>query len=130
MAGNGKKVQWRNAVQNHQNGQPLPVLDPKVAGYEATELYQWEICIQLHLREASMKVPTVDIGDKIKNVVIKLHEMHGKNKFSIFTEAGKVIELGTFPKKAPEIKAFLDYKVRIFFKCIAHPTCDESHLIS
>eukprot|EP00957_Ditylum_brightwellii_P092919 7074965-Ditylum_brightwellii.AAC.1 len=57
MAGNGKRVQWQNTVQNHQNGQPLPVLDPKVAG------------------------------------------------------AGKAIELETFPKKAPEIKTFLDYKV-------------------
>eukprot|EP00957_Ditylum_brightwellii_P056656 4294114-Ditylum_brightwellii.AAC.1 len=37
--------------------------------------------------------------------------MQAKNKFLIFTEAGKAIELETFPKKAPEIKVFLDYEV-------------------
>eukprot|EP00957_Ditylum_brightwellii_P053222 4035287-Ditylum_brightwellii.AAC.1 len=31
MARSDKKVQWCNAVQNHQNSQSLPVLDPKVA---------------------------------------------------------------------------------------------------
>eukprot|EP00957_Ditylum_brightwellii_P210521 15365069-Ditylum_brightwellii.AAC.1 len=30
--------------------------------------------------------------------------------FLIFTEAGKAIKLETFPKKAPKIKAFLDYE--------------------
>eukprot|EP00957_Ditylum_brightwellii_P136241 10390400-Ditylum_brightwellii.AAC.1 len=78
MAGNGKKVQWRNSIQNNQNGQPLPALDPKVAGYEALELYQWEMCIQFHLRGASKKIPTVEVGDKIKKIVIKLHKTHSK----------------------------------------------------
>eukprot|EP00957_Ditylum_brightwellii_P193957 14770886-Ditylum_brightwellii.AAC.1 len=43
-------------------------------------------------------------GDKIKNIIIKLHETHDKEKFLIFTEASKGIKLETFPKKAPEIK--------------------------
>eukprot|EP00957_Ditylum_brightwellii_P033671 2551960-Ditylum_brightwellii.AAC.1 len=111
MARNGQKVQWSNPVQNHQNGQPLLDLDPTVAGYEAIELCQWEMCIQFHLCGASMKIPMVDVGDKIRNVIIKLHKTHGKNKFLIFTEAGKAIELEAFPKKAPEIKAFLDYEI-------------------
>eukprot|EP00957_Ditylum_brightwellii_P155525 11838360-Ditylum_brightwellii.AAC.1 len=110
MTGSGKKVQWCNAVQIHQNGQPLTVLDPKVAGYEAVELYQWEMHIQFHLRGAPTKIHMADVGDNIKNFIIKLHKMHGKNKFLIFTKAGKVIKLKTFPKKAPEIKAFLDYE--------------------
>eukprot|EP00957_Ditylum_brightwellii_P001061 83974-Ditylum_brightwellii.AAC.1 len=67
MAGSGKKVQWHNAIQNHQNGQSLTVLDLKVAGYKAAELYQWEMCIQFHSHGASTKIPTVDMGDKIKN---------------------------------------------------------------
>eukprot|EP00957_Ditylum_brightwellii_P121760 9285482-Ditylum_brightwellii.AAC.1 len=91
MAKSGKKVQWPSRVQNHQNRHPLPVLDAKVSDYEA--------------------IPTVDIGDKAKNFVIKLHEMHGKEKFTIFTEAGKRTELETFPNKAPEINTFLDYEV-------------------
>eukprot|EP00957_Ditylum_brightwellii_P209996 15364461-Ditylum_brightwellii.AAC.1 len=111
MTRNGSKVQWHNAVQNHQKSQSLPVLDPKEVDYEAVELYQWEMYIQFHLRGASMKIPAVGMGDKIKKFIIKLHETHGKNKLLIFIEAGKAIELETFPKKAPEIKAFLDYKV-------------------
>eukprot|EP00957_Ditylum_brightwellii_P000527 40584-Ditylum_brightwellii.AAC.1 len=69
------------------------------------------MCIQFDLHGASMKIPMVDTGDKIKNFVIKLHKTYGKNQFLIFTEAGNVIKLETFPKKAHEIKAFLDYKV-------------------
>eukprot|EP00957_Ditylum_brightwellii_P184025 14018022-Ditylum_brightwellii.AAC.1 len=68
MAGSDKKVQWYNAIQNHQNGQPLPVLDPKVAGYEAVELYQWEMCIQFYSFRASTKIPTVDVGDNSKTL--------------------------------------------------------------
>eukprot|EP00957_Ditylum_brightwellii_P023999 1809760-Ditylum_brightwellii.AAC.1 len=68
MARNGKKVQWCNTIQNHQNDQPLPVLDPKLAGYEAVELYQWEMCIQFHSLGASMKILMVDIRDKIKKM--------------------------------------------------------------
>eukprot|EP00957_Ditylum_brightwellii_P076566 5819432-Ditylum_brightwellii.AAC.1 len=116
MARSGKKVQWCNAVQNHQNGQSLLVLDPNVASYEAIELCQWEMCIQFHSHRASTEIPTVDKRDKIKKNVIKLHEAHDKGKFLIFTEADKAIKLETFPKKVPEIKAFLDYKVCKNFK--------------
>eukprot|EP00957_Ditylum_brightwellii_P089255 6796843-Ditylum_brightwellii.AAC.1 len=111
-----KKVQWCNAIQNCQNGQLLLVLDLKVSGYEDVELYQWEMCIQFHSCGASTKIPTVDIGDRVKTFIIKLHKHHGKEKFSVFTEAGKPIELETFPKKAPEIKAFLCYEVDENFK--------------
>eukprot|EP00957_Ditylum_brightwellii_P131597 10035859-Ditylum_brightwellii.AAC.1 len=27
-------LKWQNAVQNHQNGEPLPVLDLAINGYE------------------------------------------------------------------------------------------------
>eukprot|EP00957_Ditylum_brightwellii_P018994 1429734-Ditylum_brightwellii.AAC.1 len=64
MAPEAKKVQWCNTVQNHQNGEPLPVLDLKVEGYEPVELYQWEMCIQFHLQGTSEKVPTTDVSDK------------------------------------------------------------------
>eukprot|EP00957_Ditylum_brightwellii_P073456 5582229-Ditylum_brightwellii.AAC.1 len=52
----------------------------------------------------------MDVGDEVKNFVIKLHETHGKEKFMIFMEARKCIELETFPKKAPEIKTFWTMK--------------------
>eukprot|EP00957_Ditylum_brightwellii_P043841 3324178-Ditylum_brightwellii.AAC.2 len=40
MTFSAKTVQWHNGVQNHQNGHLLPVLDQKVTGYEAVELFQ------------------------------------------------------------------------------------------
>eukprot|EP00957_Ditylum_brightwellii_P126290 9628383-Ditylum_brightwellii.AAC.1 len=67
MAASGKRFRLCNTIQNHQNGHPLPVLDPKMAGYEAVELYQWEMCIQFHSCGAFTKIPTVNIGDKVKN---------------------------------------------------------------
>eukprot|EP00957_Ditylum_brightwellii_P100000 7620801-Ditylum_brightwellii.AAC.1 len=72
MSASAKKVQWCNGVQNHQNGQPLPVLDPKIEGYEFIELYQWEMCVQFCLHGASEKVPTIDVGDKVRNLIVKL----------------------------------------------------------
>eukprot|EP00957_Ditylum_brightwellii_P041206 3119021-Ditylum_brightwellii.AAC.1 len=61
MASSAKTVQWHNGMQNHQNGHLLPVLDPKVTGYEVVELFQWEMCLQFHSRGASMKVPAIDV---------------------------------------------------------------------
>eukprot|EP00957_Ditylum_brightwellii_P202181 15328972-Ditylum_brightwellii.AAC.1 len=109
MTSSAKTLQWHNGMQNHQNRHPLPVLDPKVTGYEAIELFQWKMCLQFHSHGASIKVLTIDVGDKVKNFIIQLHETHGKDKFTILLEAGKRIEIETFPKKALEIKTFLNY---------------------
>eukprot|EP00957_Ditylum_brightwellii_P017567 1323650-Ditylum_brightwellii.AAC.1 len=101
MASKGEKLQWRNAIQNHQNGKPLLVLDPKVKGYEPVKLYQWEMCVQFHLLRASEK------------------EVHRKEKFSMFTENGKFIQLETFTKKATEIKSYLNYAVHKRWKNVS-----------
>ena len=45
-----KHVKWQNGVQNHQNGEPLPVLDPQIEEYDPVELYQWEMCVQFLLQ--------------------------------------------------------------------------------
>eukprot|EP00957_Ditylum_brightwellii_P104589 7969225-Ditylum_brightwellii.AAC.1 len=62
-------LKWQNAVQNHQNGEPLPVLDPAINGYEPCELYQWEMCVQFHSCRASTLKHTSDIGKKIKSLL-------------------------------------------------------------
>eukprot|EP00957_Ditylum_brightwellii_P042599 3225739-Ditylum_brightwellii.AAC.1 len=61
MTNDGKHIKWQNSVQNHQNGELLPVLDPQIERYEPVELYQWEICIQFYSRGASTKTPTADV---------------------------------------------------------------------
>eukprot|EP00957_Ditylum_brightwellii_P007665 579503-Ditylum_brightwellii.AAC.1 len=99
-----KQVQWQNGVQNHQNRESLPALNPKINGYESTELFQWEMCLQFHSRGVSKKFPTIDVGDKIKKIIVKLQETHTKDKFSIFIKDGKIIQLEAFPKKPVEIK--------------------------
>eukprot|EP00957_Ditylum_brightwellii_P016673 1253241-Ditylum_brightwellii.AAC.1 len=77
-------LKWQNAVQNHQNGEPLPNLDLAINGYEPCELYQWEMCVQFHSCGASTLKHTSDIGKKIKCLLVKLQETHGKDKFSLF----------------------------------------------
>eukprot|EP00957_Ditylum_brightwellii_P055550 4210160-Ditylum_brightwellii.AAC.1 len=104
-----KQVQWHNGIQNHQNREPLLVLDPKVNGYESIELFQWEMSLQFHSQGASEKFPTMDIGDKIKGLIVKLQETQGKENFSVFTEDGKIIQLEAFPKKPVEIKSLFKY---------------------
>eukprot|EP00957_Ditylum_brightwellii_P018739 1408126-Ditylum_brightwellii.AAC.1 len=68
MTNNGKHVKWQNGVQNHQNGEPLPVLDTQIEGYKPVELFQWKMCVQFYLQGASTQSPTADIGDKIKSL--------------------------------------------------------------
>eukprot|EP00957_Ditylum_brightwellii_P000522 40378-Ditylum_brightwellii.AAC.1 len=46
-------TQWRSNLVNCQNGIALPVLDPKLKGYEITELYQQEIEKEKHLKVAT-----------------------------------------------------------------------------
>eukprot|EP00957_Ditylum_brightwellii_P034286 2600276-Ditylum_brightwellii.AAC.1 len=111
MTSSAKTVQWHNGVQNHQNGQPLLLLVLKVTGYEAAELFQWEMCLQFHFCGASTKIPTVDVSDVLKNFISWLHETHGRDKFTIFLEAGKRIKIEISPKKAIEIKTFINYEV-------------------
>eukprot|EP00957_Ditylum_brightwellii_P124169 9465289-Ditylum_brightwellii.AAC.1 len=104
MAPETKKVQWCNATQNHQNGKPLPVLDPKIKGYEPMELYQWEMCMPFHSRDTLEIIPTTDAGDKIRNLIVKLHKTHRKD-FSIFTEYGKLIQLEMFLKRHQRLRS-------------------------
>eukprot|EP00957_Ditylum_brightwellii_P109199 8329744-Ditylum_brightwellii.AAC.1 len=56
------------------------------------------MCMQFHLQGASEKVPTMYIGDKVRSLIVKLHEAHAKY-FIIFTEDDKLIQLKTFPEK-------------------------------
>eukprot|EP00957_Ditylum_brightwellii_P105015 8004439-Ditylum_brightwellii.AAC.1 len=79
MTNNGKHVKWQNGMQNHHNGELLPVLDPQIEGYKPVELYQWEMCVQFYSRGALTKNPMAEVGDKIKSLVINLQEIHGKD---------------------------------------------------
>eukprot|EP00957_Ditylum_brightwellii_P152732 11626121-Ditylum_brightwellii.AAC.1 len=109
MTVSAKKVQWCNGIQNHQNSQLLLVIDPKIEGYETIELYQWEMCVQFHYQGASVKVVMMDVGDKVRSLIVKLYETHGNEKFLMFTEDGKMIQLETLLKKAAEIKNYFNY---------------------
>eukprot|EP00957_Ditylum_brightwellii_P074078 5628886-Ditylum_brightwellii.AAC.1 len=50
-----------------------------------------------------------DVGDKIRSMIVKLQETHRKEKSSIFTEEGEMIQSKTLPKKAIEIKSYFNY---------------------
>eukprot|EP00957_Ditylum_brightwellii_P197282 15029989-Ditylum_brightwellii.AAC.1 len=80
-------------------------------GYEPVELFLWEMCVQCLLHEASMKHSTSDMRDKLKSLIIKLQDMHGKEKFLLFMEKGKRIKIKTFPAKAMGLYGLFDYTV-------------------
>eukprot|EP00957_Ditylum_brightwellii_P149044 11348586-Ditylum_brightwellii.AAC.1 len=58
------------------------------------------MCVQFSMRGASTKHPKSDVQDKLKSLVIKIQEAHGKEKFSLFTEKGVRVKIKTFPAKA------------------------------
>eukprot|EP00957_Ditylum_brightwellii_P028796 2175583-Ditylum_brightwellii.AAC.1 len=46
-------------------------------------------------------------------------ETYGKEKFSAFTEDGKIIQFETFPKKPVDIKSMFKYSVNDHWKNIS-----------
>eukprot|EP00957_Ditylum_brightwellii_P107650 8212550-Ditylum_brightwellii.AAC.1 len=86
-------------MQNHQNDEPLPVLNPQIEGYKPVELYQWKICVQFYSRGALTKYAMADVGDKIKSLVIKLQEFMKKTKFCCSQRKEQGSSLKLSPKK-------------------------------
>eukprot|EP00957_Ditylum_brightwellii_P066046 5010201-Ditylum_brightwellii.AAC.1 len=111
MTKDGKHVKLQNGVQNHQNSELRPVLDSQIDSYKPVELFQWEVCVQFLSHGASRKHPTSDVRDKLKNIIIKLQEAHGKEKFLLFTEYGKRIKIKTIPANAVDVHILFDYAV-------------------
>eukprot|EP00957_Ditylum_brightwellii_P041583 3149852-Ditylum_brightwellii.AAC.1 len=68
--------QWRLNLVNCQNNIALPLIHPKLKGYEIIELYQWEICVQLTVQGAMNNTPVNEIGNKVKHLMLKLEETH------------------------------------------------------
>eukprot|EP00957_Ditylum_brightwellii_P092917 7074873-Ditylum_brightwellii.AAC.2 len=90
----GKTVlKWCNAVQNHQNGEPLPVLGPAIEGYEPFELFWWEMCVQFHSCRASTLKHTADVSKKIK-------------------KKGKCVLIKTFSNQPDKVHALVDHSVK------------------
>eukprot|EP00957_Ditylum_brightwellii_P160597 12226160-Ditylum_brightwellii.AAC.1 len=63
MTKTSTEVQWWN-VANCQNDIALPVLDPKLKGYEISKLYQWEMRVQLSAQGVSSDMPVAKTGNK------------------------------------------------------------------
>ena len=59
-----------------------------------------------------MKHPTSDVQDKLKSLVIKLQEAHGRGKFLLFTEKGERIKIETFPANVVDVQRLFEYTVR------------------
>eukprot|EP00957_Ditylum_brightwellii_P034175 2589756-Ditylum_brightwellii.AAC.1 len=69
------------------------------------------MCVQFLSRGASTKHPTSDVRDKLKSLVIKLQEVHGKEKFLLFMEKGVKIKIETFPANAVDVQRQFKYTV-------------------
>eukprot|EP00957_Ditylum_brightwellii_P126073 9610944-Ditylum_brightwellii.AAC.1 len=70
------------------------------------------MCVQFSSQGASTKHPTSDVRDKLKILVIKLQEAHGKEKFLLITENRVRIKIETFPAKAVDLQQQFEYTVR------------------
>eukprot|EP00957_Ditylum_brightwellii_P001750 134496-Ditylum_brightwellii.AAC.1 len=104
--------QWRSNPVNHQNGFALLVLDPKLNGYEITELYQWEMHIQLSAQGATSNYPVNEIGNEIKHLLLKLVETRGNNIFTVYSEKEKRLKVATFSNDTKKVKELLQYDVK------------------
>eukprot|EP00957_Ditylum_brightwellii_P004888 372477-Ditylum_brightwellii.AAC.1 len=105
-------LQWRSNPVNHQIGIALPVLDPKLNGYEISELYQWEVCVQLTACDAMNNTPVNEIGNKFNHLILQLKETHGNNKCTVYSKKEKHIKVTTFPKEAQKTKESLQYDIK------------------
>eukprot|EP00957_Ditylum_brightwellii_P108980 8313168-Ditylum_brightwellii.AAC.1 len=52
-----------------------------------------------------------DVRDKLKCLAIKLQEVHGKEKFSLFMGKGERIKVEIFPANAVEVHRLFEYTV-------------------
>ena len=112
MPNSATSQQWRSNPVNHQNGVALPVVDPKLNRYEITELYQWEMCVQLSAQGATSNYPVNEIGTKVKHLLLKLVKTHGDNTFTVNSEKEKHLKVATFPNDAKKVKELLQYDVK------------------
>eukprot|EP00957_Ditylum_brightwellii_P094077 7162620-Ditylum_brightwellii.AAC.1 len=112
MPNSAAPQQWCSNPVNHHNVVALPVLDLKLKRYEITELYQWEICIQLSARGATSNCPVNEIGTKVKHLLLKLVETHSNNTFTVYSEKEKRLKVATFLNNAKKVKELLQYDVK------------------
>eukprot|EP00957_Ditylum_brightwellii_P110832 8453624-Ditylum_brightwellii.AAC.1 len=108
MPNSAAPQQWRLNPVNHQNGVALLVLDPKLNGYEITELYLWGMSAQ----GATNNYPVNGIGNKVKHLLLKLVETHCDNTFTVYSEKEKHLKAATFPNDAKKVKELLQYDVK------------------
>eukprot|EP00957_Ditylum_brightwellii_P026707 2020079-Ditylum_brightwellii.AAC.1 len=52
-----------------------------------------------------------EVDQKLQKLLSKLQTAYGKSNFKLFTEKHERLKLETFPKKANEVKNFLDYEL-------------------
>eukprot|EP00957_Ditylum_brightwellii_P155621 11846039-Ditylum_brightwellii.AAC.1 len=101
--------QWRSNPVNHQNGVALLVLDSKLNRYKVTELYQWEMCVQLSAQGTTSNCPVNKIGNKVKHLLLKQVKTHGNNTFMVYSDKEKHLKVATFPNNTKKVQELLQY---------------------
>eukprot|EP00957_Ditylum_brightwellii_P008400 636045-Ditylum_brightwellii.AAC.1 len=96
-----------------QGGKALPNLEHLFEGYDPTDIFQWELSIQMWARGATSLTTINKVGNKAKMLLMKLQSAHGKANFEMFNKKYKHIKLETFPQKAKEVQKFLNYETII-----------------
>eukprot|EP00957_Ditylum_brightwellii_P081045 6164211-Ditylum_brightwellii.AAC.1 len=70
------------------------------------------MCVQFFTQGATNQTPIAGIGNKVKHLLLKLQEANGTNKFTMYNEEEKKLNVEISPKKAPDIKVLLNYEVK------------------
>eukprot|EP00957_Ditylum_brightwellii_P056213 4261678-Ditylum_brightwellii.AAC.1 len=104
VVGNGLNKTWKRK----QGSKALHNLDHSFKGYDRANIFQWELVVQMYDHGAKSLTDINEVGQKLQTLLIKLQSAHGKSNFELFTEKHKRLKLKTFPKKADEVKKFLD----------------------
>eukprot|EP00957_Ditylum_brightwellii_P141190 10757095-Ditylum_brightwellii.AAC.1 len=69
-----------------QGGEALPNLDHSFEGYDCTDIFQWELVVQMYTCGATSLNDTNKVGTKLWMLLIKLQTAHGKGNFELFNE--------------------------------------------
>eukprot|EP00957_Ditylum_brightwellii_P001994 153769-Ditylum_brightwellii.AAC.1 len=102
MSNEGNGLTTAGKSQKQQSWDPLPFLDHDFESYHTTEWYQWELNVQLLAKGASQLIATNEVGNKVKALLIKLLDTHGKGNINVFSETHQHLEVENFPKTTRE----------------------------
>eukprot|EP00957_Ditylum_brightwellii_P162144 12345264-Ditylum_brightwellii.AAC.1 len=86
MSGVGNEPSTADCCLKQQGGTLLPFLNHDFKSYHNTEVYQWELKVQLKVTGATQLNSANTVGPKVKAFLVRLFATHGKENINVFSE--------------------------------------------